>query len=129
MINQDAGQDDLEPGDGASVREGDAGVHAPRRRRRPGARAHGEAEALHGRRRKHRVQQPEEERLGPRDMDASRLVLSLVRAFPETSLVLRTLKLALTGGWVPFHGRREEEEDGGREGHRHSVRHRPQVSE
>jgi hypothetical protein len=100
VINQDAGQDDLEPGDGASVREGDAGVHAPRRRRRPGARAHGEAEALHGRRRKHRVQQPEEERLGPRDMDASRLVLSLVRAFPETSLVLRTLKLALTVGWV-----------------------------
>jgi hypothetical protein len=33
-------------------------------------------------------------------MDASRLVLSLVRAFPETSLVLRTLKLALTVGWV-----------------------------
>lgn len=80
MINQDAGQNDLEPGDGASVREGDAGVHAPRRRRRrrPGVRAHGEAEALHGRRRKHRVQQPEEERFRPRDMDASRLVLSSV---------------------------------------------------
>ena len=66
---QDTGQNDIKPRNGASICKGDTGIHA---QCRPSIRINREAEILHGRWHKHRVQQPEKKRFSPCYMDASR---------------------------------------------------------